>query len=78
MLMRTLYPFLLLEFCVCAAFGVCAYCGVFANIAAGLVMWLHGLDVAPSWDRPWLVSAWARCLLGAKSMPGAQRRTVVM
>lgn len=38
-----------------AAFGVCAYCGIWANAAAALVMACHGLDVSPSWDRPWLV-----------------------
>jgi hypothetical protein len=38
-----------------AAFGVCAYCGLWANAVAALVMYLNGLEVAPSWDRPWLV-----------------------
>ncbi|KAF5842627.1 hypothetical protein DUNSADRAFT_6095 [Dunaliella salina] len=37
-----------------AAFGVAAYCDLCANAAAALVMYAHGLAVAPSWDRPWL------------------------
>ncbi|KAF5842626.1 hypothetical protein DUNSADRAFT_6095 [Dunaliella salina] len=36
------------------AFGVAAYCDLCANAAAALVMYAHGLAVAPSWDRPWL------------------------
>lgn len=36
------------------------YCsGLWANALAALVMWLHNLDVAPSWDRPWLQSSLA-------------------
>ncbi|KAL6755089.1 hypothetical protein V8C86DRAFT_257928 [Haematococcus lacustris] len=47
-----------------AAFGVCCYCDVWANAAAALIMACNGLQVAPSWDRPWLQNClsdfWAR------------------
>lgn len=43
---------------------MCAYCGLWANACAALIMWVHGLEVGPSWDRPWLQSSlsdfWAR------------------
>ncbi|KXZ55709.1 hypothetical protein GPECTOR_2g1259 [Gonium pectorale] len=41
------------------AFGVCAYCDLWANACAALVMWVHGVEVAPSWDRPWLQTSLA-------------------
>ncbi|GLI67945.1 hypothetical protein VaNZ11_012276 [Volvox africanus] len=47
-----------------AAFGVCCYCDLWANVCASLVIWLHGMEVAPSWNRPWLQTSladfWAR------------------
>ena len=47
-----------------AAFGVCCYCDLWANAAAALVLLLHGIPTAPSWDRPWLQTSlgdfWAR------------------
>ncbi|KAG2435743.1 hypothetical protein HXX76_006939 [Chlamydomonas incerta] len=42
-----------------AAFGVCAYCSLWANACAALVVAVHGLALAPSWDRPWLQTSLA-------------------
>ncbi|GLC70571.1 hypothetical protein PLESTF_001009900 [Pleodorina starrii] len=47
-----------------AAFGVCCYCDLWANACAALIILLNRLDVAPSWDRPWLQTSlsnfWSR------------------
>ncbi|KAG2451281.1 hypothetical protein HYH02_003887 [Chlamydomonas schloesseri] len=42
-----------------AAFGVCAYCSLWANVCAALVAAVHGLVLAPSWNRPWLQTSLA-------------------
>ncbi len=56
----TMHLCLCLFGCICvsclAAFSVSCFCDLFANAAAALVIYCNGLDIALSWNRPWLVS----------------------